>query len=70
MDEPSEFDVAVVGAGPAGLATGLACAACGLKTAVIGPLADRSDGRTAALLDGSINLLKRLGVWEAIAARF
>ncbi len=51
---------------PAGLATGLACAASGLRTAVIGPLADRRDGRTAALLDGSINLLKRLEVWDAL----
>jgi 2-octaprenyl-6-methoxyphenol hydroxylase len=34
---------------------------------VVGPPADPRDGRTAALLDGSINLLKRLGVWERVA---
>lgn len=61
------FDVAIAGAGPSGLATGLACAASGLKTAIIGPPADQHDGRTAALLDGSINFLKRLGVWDALA---
>jgi 2-octaprenyl-6-methoxyphenol hydroxylase len=61
------FDIAIVGAGPSGLAAGLACAASGLRTAIIGPPADRHDGRTAALLDGSINLLKRLGVWDALA---
>jgi 2-octaprenyl-6-methoxyphenol hydroxylase len=67
LDEQANFDVAVVGAGPAGLLAGLACAAAGLRTAVIGPLADRQDGRTAALLDGSINILKRLDVWERVA---
>lgn len=61
------FDVAVVGAGPAGFAAGLACAEAGLRTVVIGPQADARDGRTAALLDGSVNLLKRLGVWEKVA---
>ena len=66
MAEQRTFDVAIVGAGPVGLITGLACAACGLKPAVIGPAADPADGRTAALLDGSINLLKRLQVWSRI----
>ena len=41
------FDVAVIGAGPAGLATGLACAELGLNAAVAGPAADPRDGRTA-----------------------
>ena len=68
MYDESIFDVVVVGAGPAGLIAGLACAECGLKTAVIGPVADPADGRTAALLDGSINLLKRLQVWSRISS--
>lgn len=66
MDHETTFDIAVVGAGPAGLAAGLACAWAGLRTTVIGPQADARDGRTAALLDGSVNLLKRLGAWERI----
>jgi 2-octaprenyl-6-methoxyphenol hydroxylase len=66
LDQETTFDVAVVGAGPAGLAAGLACAEAGLRTTVIGPEADRNDGRTAALLGGSINLLKRLGAWEKL----
>jgi 2-octaprenyl-6-methoxyphenol hydroxylase len=66
LSDENEFDVVVVGAGPAGLATGLCCAVSGLRTAVAGPVADVHDGRTAALLDGSINLLKRLGVWTAV----
>jgi 2-octaprenyl-6-methoxyphenol hydroxylase len=61
------FDIAVVGAGPAGLVAGLAAAAAGLKTAVVGPAAPHDDGRTAALLDGSVNLLKRLELWREIA---
>ena len=68
MNEQSEFEVVVVGAGPAGLLAGLCCAASDLQTAVIGPLADNKDGRTAALLNGSVNLLKRLGIWENIEA--
>lgn len=68
MKETCQFDIAVVGAGPAGLAAGLACSASGLKTAVIGPVADRREARVAALLDGSINFMKRLGVWNVIEA--
>jgi 2-octaprenyl-6-methoxyphenol hydroxylase len=62
------FDVVVIGAGPAGLIAGHACAEVGLRTAVVGPLADAGDGRTAALLEGSVNLLKRLHVWKAVEA--
>ena len=61
------YDVAVVGAGPAGLMAGLAMAEAGFKTAVLGPPADPHDGRSAALFQGSIELLKRLGAWPAIA---
>jgi 2-octaprenyl-6-methoxyphenol hydroxylase len=68
LDRENIFDVVVVGAGPAGLAAGHACAEMGLRTAIVGPRADPGDGRTAALLDGSVNLLKRLGVWKTIEA--
>lgn len=64
---PTFVDVAVVGAGPAGLLTGLCCSAAGLATAVAGPGADPRDGRTAALLGPSITVLKRLGLWEALS---
>ena len=63
------FDAVVVGAGPAGLATGLAFAELGLSTALVGPLADPNDGRTAALFQGSINFLKRIGAWGEVAPR-
>lgn len=68
MDIETAFDVAVVGAGPAGLAAGLACSESGLRTVVVGPPSDARDGRSAALMDGSINLLKRLSVWEKVVS--
>jgi 2-octaprenyl-6-methoxyphenol hydroxylase len=65
---PQTVDVAVVGAGPAGLVAGLALAASGLTTAVVGPASDPRDGRSAALFQGSVDLLKRLGAWPLISA--
>jgi 2-octaprenyl-6-methoxyphenol hydroxylase len=65
-------DVAVVGAGPAGLAAALALAHVGAEVVLIGPAPRTPDGgphdtRTAALLASSVDLLKALKVWEAIA---
>jgi 2-octaprenyl-6-methoxyphenol hydroxylase len=65
--EAADFDVAVIGAGPAGLIAGLAMAEMGFATAIIGPPADPRDGRTAALFQASVMLLKRLGAWENVA---
>ncbi len=62
------YDVAVIGAGPAGLAAGLACAELGLATVVAGPAASRTDARSAALFHSSLQLLKRLGVWPDLEA--
>ena len=63
---PSDFDVAVIGAGPSGLVAGLACGALGLRTAIVGPIANPNDGRSAALFQGSVQLLKNLHVWDAL----
>lgn len=68
MTETRVFDVVVIGAGPAGLAAGLASAELGLKAAVVGPLASCTDARSAALFEGSIRFLKRTGVWPHIAS--
>ena len=60
------FDIAVIGAGPAGLAAGLAASQMGFATAIVGPLADPRDGRTAALLQSSVDFLKQLDVWKPV----
>ena len=67
-----EIDVAVVGAGPAGLAAALALNHVDVPTALIGPPPAATgigtgDTRTAALLASSVDLLKALGVWDAVA---
>lgn len=71
-ENPSELhDIAVVGAGPAGLTAALALAECGLQTLCVGPRFTpnnaKPDTRTIALMGGSIELLKTLGVWNTCA---
>jgi 2-octaprenyl-6-methoxyphenol hydroxylase len=72
-----DTDIAVVGTGPTGLATALALAHGGFRVALIGPTPPTPpaalphgqqplDTRTAALLESSVDMLKALGVWEAI----
>src|SRR5262245_7844410 len=59
----------VIGAGPTGLTAALALSACGAQVAITAPPFDRTlieaDRRTTALLPGSVELLKNLGVWAA-----
>src|SRR3954471_17272660 len=59
-------DVAVVGTGAAGLAAALAFARDGFETCLAGTPEARPDGRTVALLDGSVRFLQALGVWPAL----
>jgi 2-octaprenyl-6-methoxyphenol hydroxylase len=66
-----DIDVAVVGAGPTGLAAALALAHGGASVALVGPppaaTASRvRDTRTAALLESSVDMLKALGLWGAL----
>ncbi|MGL9672058.1 FAD-dependent oxidoreductase, partial [Lactiplantibacillus plantarum] len=63
-DEP--VDIAIVGAGPVGLAAALALATEGRSVALLGPLATPRDGRTVALLDSSWRLLAELGVQDGL----
>jgi 2-octaprenyl-6-methoxyphenol hydroxylase len=69
MSAKPEFDIAVVGGGPAGLAAALALNHVGASTILIGPPPETTaaqDTRTAALLQSSVDLLKTLGVWKAL----
>jgi 2-octaprenyl-6-methoxyphenol hydroxylase len=65
------FDIAVVGAGPTGIAAALALSHVGGRVALMGPppagAIARPETRTAALLTSSVDFLKRLDVWDAIA---
>jgi 2-octaprenyl-6-methoxyphenol hydroxylase len=60
------YNIAVVGAGAAGLSAALAFARDGYKTVLIGGLDVRRDGRTVALLNGSVRFLEALGVWPPL----
>lgn len=67
-----DFDVAVVGAGPAGLSAALALSAAGWRVGVVERAgrdvlaAPAVDGREIALAHHAVGVLKRLGVWERI----
>jgi 2-octaprenyl-6-methoxyphenol hydroxylase len=65
-------DVAVVGAGAAGLAAALALAHVGADVALVGPRPPEANSqsretRTAALLASSVELLKALKLWPALS---
>jgi 2-octaprenyl-6-methoxyphenol hydroxylase len=63
-----ETAIAVVGAGPVGLAASLVLADAGYRVALIAPASPPVDRRTSALLTGSVALLERLGVWSDLTA--
>lgn len=60
------FDIAVVGAGPAGQIAAIAMARGGRRVALVGPPPDSSDRRTTALMHQSLEMMERLGLWEAL----
>ena len=57
-------EVAIVGAGPAGLTAAIALASAGVETALVARSPTASDVRTSALLEGSVKALDALGVWR------
>jgi len=60
----ADFDVAVVGAGPAGLVAACLAATKGFKTALItGPEPQRPDPRTVALMVPALAVLADCGLW-------
>ena len=56
-------EIAVIGAGPAGLAAAVALAASGATVALVGK--PTSDNRTTALLASSVTALETLGIWQS-----
>lgn len=60
-------DIAVIGAGPAGMTAALLLAKAGYGTVLVAPPANLDDGRTTALLSASADLYARLGLWETLA---
>ena len=61
------FEIAVIGAGLAGSLAALAFADTGRSVALIAPAAGRADGRTTALMEQSLELVRELGLWQAVA---
>ena len=76
VQQSSTFDIAVVGAGVAGLAVAIGAARAGLRAALIGPRppargTDASapfDVRIYAVAPSAVALLERLKVWPAVDA--
>lgn len=67
MDGDIVAEIAVVGAGPTGMAAALAFAAAGIDTVLIGPPTG-ADPRTTALLGASADVLREIGVWQHVEA--
>ncbi|WP_188608339.1 UbiH/UbiF family hydroxylase [Chelatococcus reniformis] len=59
--------IAVVGAGATGLAAAITFARDGFDTVLIGRPSGQADGRTVALLDGSVTFLAAIGAWRQLA---
>ena len=74
MVEHSEYDIIIVGAGPAGLCFARSLADSGLRLAIVEPqsrqqLAEPAfDGREIALTHHSVHLMQAMGVWQHIPA--
>jgi 2-octaprenyl-6-methoxyphenol hydroxylase len=67
MGTKTEAQIAVVGGGPSGLVAALAFGAAGIDTVLFAPPVLSADRRTTALLDGSVETLRKLGVWDVLA---
>ena len=69
MGSKPSAQIAVVGGGPSGLVAALALGKAGVKTVLFAPPVAAPDRRTTALLDGSVQALRELGVWDVLAAQ-
>ncbi len=66
--ERRRFDIGIAGGGAVGLAAGIALARAGWSVVLAGPGRARSDGRTIAVMDGSLKFLASLGLRERLEA--
>jgi 2-octaprenyl-6-methoxyphenol hydroxylase len=71
MDKIQKYDVQIVGGGLAGLSLALALGKNNIKTLLIDNLenpnkTNKTDGRTTALMESSVNYLDNLGIWKNI----
>ncbi|MDK1386259.1 UbiH/UbiF family hydroxylase [Sinorhizobium sp. 8-89] len=60
------YDIVIIGAGLAGSLAAIALARNDHRVALIGPKPAIADGRTTALMDQSIEYLKKLDLWDEI----
>lgn len=60
------YDIAIIGAGLAGSLAAIALAREGHRVALVGPRPAIADGRTTALMDQSIEYLKKLDLWGEV----
>ena len=67
VQDLDRVDIVVAGAGVVGLVLAIALAREGFSVACLGRSAAARNGRTVALLDGSVRLLRATGVWDALA---
>ena len=59
-------DILIAGAGAAGLISGIALAKSGYNVIVAGPPDTRRNGRTVALFEASLRLLRALDLWPVV----
>lgn len=60
----SKKNIAIIGAGPAGMISALAAAQKGYASFLIGPETNSNDLRTTALMMPAIEILESLNIWE------
>ncbi|ASP32816.1 UbiH/UbiF family hydroxylase [Labrenzia sp. VG12] len=65
-DRPDTYDIAIVGGGPSGRIAALSLAQAGFSCVLFAPPLQRQDGRTTALWQQSIDLLRDVGIWTDI----
>lgn len=63
----NQFDVAIIGTGPAGLVAALKAQKAGLNAALVGPAVNTGDARTTALLAPSLDAMDRFGLSDQLA---